>query len=105
MSSAGEQRLPEAPHVGAGGEQTAMDCLISDLIEYLRSNGLGFPADTCKSEGMYIVRSIAKALCMILTPCFVDSAHTHHATATGYPWSSVRKNFEENINNLTDCIF
>ena len=86
-----------------------MDRLISDLIEYLRSNGLGVPADTCKSEGMYIIRSvaIAKALWMILTPCLVDSAHTqcHRISVPLYPWSYVRKNFEEKINNPTDRLY
>ena len=50
-----------------------MDHLVADVIDLLSTAGLGFPVSLCDSEGMYIVRSIARTLWMI---------DDHHDTLT-----------------------
>jgi hypothetical protein len=43
MLSAIERVLPEAPPTRSNNSQIALDCLLGDLIEYLRTEGLRFP--------------------------------------------------------------
>ena len=62
MRKASEQRLPLSPASGSGGTATGMDCLVADVIDLLTTAGLGFPVSLCDSEGMYIVRFIARVL-------------------------------------------
>ena len=65
MGAARSCHLPAKPTTGANGTQTSMDRLQGDLIDWLESAGLKFPHDLCDSEGVYIVRSLARALWMI----------------------------------------
>ena len=62
MTAAKLQRLPEKPKTGAKNSYTSLDRMHGDLIDYLQQSGLGFPNDLCDSEGMYIIRSLARAL-------------------------------------------
>ena len=55
MRKASEQRLPLPPTSGSGGTVTGMDRLVADIINLLRTAGLGFPVSFCDSEGTYIV--------------------------------------------------
>ena len=65
MSCSTEKALSEAPHTFKNNTQTAMDRLIADLIEYLRTEGLGFPPSVCDSEGVYVVRSCKNAFKLV----------------------------------------
>jgi hypothetical protein len=42
--------LPKAPHTGSNNSPTALDCLLADLIENLRTDGLGFPPSIKKKK-------------------------------------------------------
>eukprot|EP00117_Sycon_ciliatum_P050684 scpid23387/ scgid35748/ len=75
MAAAAQRRLPSAPKSGPNGTATALDTLVGEVIEVLRSRYLGFPADLCDSEGLYVVRSIARALWTI---------DGHHSTLTHF---------------------
>lgn len=101
MSSSSEKVLPEAPRTGKNKTQTAIDRLMMDLIEYLRCEGLGFPPSVCDSEGVYVIRSLARALwCIDGCHETLASAAKHKAvpplpeiwkTFSGYFDSSSRK--------------
>ena len=62
MSLAVEKVLPKAPCTGKSNSQTAFDRLMGDLLKHLKTKGLGFPSSICDSEGMYVVRSLGRAL-------------------------------------------
>ena len=86
MTAASQLRLPEMPQSGAGGTTTALDRLMGDIISYLGRSGLAFPDGLCDSDGMYIVRSLGKALWIIDGHHHtLAEASRHHASLPEIP--------------------
>ena len=93
MRTVRETRLPARPRSGPDGAMTALDRLQSDLIDWFDGQKLGFPADMCDSEGMYVVRSLGRALwCIDGHHSTLQSAVKHNGVS---PLPTVWDRFDE----------